>query len=220
MMNWSDLLGAEKSQPYFQEILQFVAQRRNSGVEVFPPAAEVFSAIRLCPLEQLKVVIVGQDPYHGPGQAHGLSFSVKKGVPPPPSLLNIFKELNSDLGIPLPRHGCLEGWAKQGVLLLNAVLTVERGRPQSHAERGWERFTDHVIAAINGQLSGAVFLLWGSPAQKKGAAIDASRHLVLRAPHPSPLSAHRGFLGCRHFSQCNDYLVRNGRAPVQWGLED
>ena len=217
-MNWSDLLGSEKSQPYFQELLQFVAQRRDSGVEVFPPAAEVFSAIRLCPLEELKVVIVGQDPYHGPGQAHGLSFSVKRGVAPPPSLLNIFKELESDLGLAMPGHGCLEDWAKQGVLLLNAVLTVERGRPQSHSGRGWERFTDHVIEAINRERTGTVFLLWGSPAQKKGAAIDASRHLVLKAPHPSPLSAHRGFLGCRHFSQCNDYLVRSGRSPIHWSL--
>lgn len=216
-LTWTDLLGSEKQQPYFLELLRFVAQRRRE-VEVFPPSSQVFEAIRLCPLERLKVVVVGQDPYHGPGQAHGLSFSVQPGVRPPPSLVNIYKELETDLGIPPATHGHLQNWAKQGVLLLNSVLTVERSRPKSHANRGWERFTDKVIEMIDQHCSSLVFLLWGSAAQKKGQQIDSRRHLVLKCPHPSPFSADRGFFGCRHFSKANHYLEQNGRVGIDWAL--
>ena len=214
---WTDLIGPEKSEPYFHELLRFVAQRRKR-VEVYPPAPQVFEAIRLCPLDKLKVVIVGQDPHHGPGQAHGLCFSVQPGVEPPPSLVNIYREMESDLGIPPVAHGYLKSWAEQGVLLLNSVLTVERSKPKSHADKGWERFTDRVISMVNQHCNGIVFLLWGSPAQRKGQHVDRRRHLVLRAPHPSPYSADRGFFGCRHFSKCNDYLTDSGREPVQWAL--
>lgn len=217
VIQWSDLLAPEKEKPYFKETLRFVEQRRRE-VEVYPPSSQVFESIRLCPLERLKVVIVGQDPYHGPGQAHGLSFSVQPGVKPPPSLINIFKELQSDLGIPPARHGYLKHWAEQGVLLLNSVLTVERSKPKSHADCGWERFTDRVIEVINEYCEGIVFLLWGSPAQRKGQHIDSERHLVLKAPHPSPFSADRGFFGCRHFSKCNQYLKDTGREPIDWAL--
>jgi uracil-DNA glycosylase len=168
----------------------------------------------------VRVVILGQDPYHGEGQAHGLCFSVQPGVPPPPSLVNIFKELDTDLGIKPARHGLLDHWAKQGVLLLNSVLTVELGRAASHRDRGWERFTDAVVAAVNAKPEPVVFLLWGSYAQKKAAFVDQSRHLVLKAPHPSPLSAHSGFFGCRHFSKANAFLERRGLAPIDWALPD
>ena len=214
---WSELLGPEKTKPYFLALLKFVAQRRQIR-EVYPPQTQVFDALKHCTLENLKVVIVGQDPYHGPGQAHGLSFSVKRGVPIPPSLQNIFKELQTDLGLTPPNHGFLESWAQQGVLLLNNVLTVERGQAHSHAKRGWEQFTDKVIESIDQQCQGIVFLLWGSAAQKKGKRIDRERHLVLTSPHPSPLSAHRGFFGCRHFSQCNTYLKQSGRRAIDWEL--
>jgi uracil-DNA glycosylase len=216
---WSDLLGPEKTEPYFRYLMTFGADRRRKA-EVYPPAAQVFESIRLCSLNNLKVVVVGQDPYHGPGQAHGLSFSVQRGTPPPPSLLNIFNELQNDLAIPVPCHGCLESWAHQGVLLLNSVLTVERSKPQSHADKGWERFTDKVIEMVNLHCDGLVFLLWGSPAQKKGRQIDSRRHLVLKAPHPSPLSAHRGFFGSGHFSKTNTYLTDSGREPIDWALPD
>lgn len=218
-LTWTQLLGPEKDKPYFKEVLRFVAQRRRL-TQVFPPPAQVFEAIRLCPLERIKAVVVGQDPYHGPGQAHGLSFSVQPGVKPPPSLLNIFTELQNDLGIPPARHGYLKHWAEQGVLLLNSVLTVERSKPKSHADKGWERFTDTVIEMIDRHCPGTVFLLWGSPAQRKGARINSRDHLVLKAPHPSPYSADRGFFGCRHFSRCNRYLVDSGRDPIDWALPD
>ena len=219
VQSWSDLIGPEKEKPYFKGILDFVNARR-AVAQVYPPPAKVFEAIRLCPLDRLKVVIVGQDPYHGPGQAHGLSFSVQPGVKPPPSLLNIYQELQSDLGIPPARHGYLKHWADQGVLLLNSVLTVERSKPKSHADCGWEQFTDKVIEMINLHCLGTVFLLWGSPAQKKGRQIDSSRHLVLKSPHPSPYSADRGFFGCRHFSRCNSYLEETGRKAIDWALPD
>lgn len=215
---WQDVLGAEKEKPYFRELLAFVEQERRAGKEIYPPNKNVFQALASTPFQKVKAVIIGQDPYHGPGQAHGLCFSVKPGVPPPPSLVNIFKELHDDLKIPIPNHGCLTSWAEQGVLLLNAVLTVERGQPQSHANRGWERFTDAVVNALNQYHSGLVFMLWGSPAQKKCLGIDFHRHHLLKAPHPSPLSAHRGFLGCKHFSQCNQLLSAQGKAPIQWAL--
>ena len=216
-LTWSDLLGPEKEEPYFRKLLKFVAHRRKAA-EVYPAPSQVFEAIRLCSLDQLKVVIVGQDPYHGPGQAHGLCFSVQPGTRPPPSLLNIYEEMKSDLGIPPASHGCLESWARQGVLLLNSVLTVERSKPKSHADRGWERFTDKVIETLNVHCSGLVFILWGSHGQKKGSQIDRRRHLVLKSPHPSPYSADRGFFGCLHFSQCNRYLIDSGRQPIEWSL--
>lgn len=216
-LTWTDIIGPEKEKPYFKQLLKFVSQRRQVA-EVYPPPSQMFEAIRLCPLDQLKVVLVGQDPYHGPGQAHGLCFSVRHGVRPPPSLVNIYQELQSDLGIPPAAHGCLESWARQGVLMLNSVLTVERSKPKSHAERGWERFTDEVIGAVNRNCRGIVFLLWGSPAQRKGRQVDTRNHLVLKAPHPSPYSADRGFFGCRHFSKCNRYLESSGRIPIDWSL--
>ncbi|MDO5356229.1 MAG: uracil-DNA glycosylase [Conchiformibius sp.] len=217
MLTWQDALGAEKQQPYFQQILQTVREERLRGITVYPPAADVFNAFRQTAFADVKVVILGQDPYHNVNQAHGLAFSVREGVDVPPSLQNIYKELADDIdGFAVPPHGCLNAWAQQGVLLLNTVLTVRAHQAHSHAALGWERFTDRVIAQLNAHREHLVFLLWGSHAQKKGAFIDTARHLVLKAPHPSPLSAYRGFFGCRHFSQANDYLQRNGIAPVNW----
>ena len=215
---WKQRIGPWLLRQDMQALAAFLHQRRACGATVFPPPRQMFAAFDATPFDQVRVVILGQDPYHGPGQAHGLSFSVQPGVPVPPSLLNIHKELESDLGLPRPDHGCLLPWAQRGVLLLNAVLSVEQGQPGSHQGRGWEGFTDHVVDVLNRQREGLVFMLWGSYAQKKGAVIDASRHRVLRAPHPSPLSAHRGFLGCRHFSQANDYLCRGGGRPLDWSL--
>ena len=217
-LSWREALANERQQPYFQEILKFVENERSSGKSVFPPNSEVFAALQFTPLEAVKVVIIGQDPYHGPGQAHGLAFSVKPGVPLPPSLRNIYKELNSDLGISMPAHGCLTGWAKEGVLLLNTSLTVEQGRPGSHSKIGWERFTDRIIEILNERTKSNVFMLWGAHAQRKGAIIDRKKHLVLAAAHPSPLSAHNGFMGCRHFSAANSYLQQQGKRPVSWDL--
>ncbi|MCB0319460.1 MAG: uracil-DNA glycosylase [Bdellovibrionales bacterium] len=216
---WKKVLGVEREKPYFQEVLHFVERERAKGKQIFPKNSEVFQALTLTPLHEVKVVILGQDPYHGPGQAHGLCFSVKQGVQKPPSLENIFKELESDLGLQKPKHGNLENWAQQGVLLLNAVLTVEAGKPGSHANRGWEQFTDRVVSELNEQCYGLVFLLWGSYAQKKGSIINRTRHVVLQAPHPSPLSAHRGFFGCRHFSKTNDALRKFGKKEIHWELE-
>lgn len=215
---WQQALAAQFAQPHMVALRAFLQAEKAAGQAVFPRGSEIFNAFNLAPLAQVKVVILGQDPYHGPGQAHGLCFSVRPGVAIPPSLQNIYKELQSDLGIAPPPHGHLEKWARQGVLLLNAVLTVRAHQAASHAGRGWETFTDAAIAAVNAQREHVVFMLWGSYAQKKGAMIDRRRHLVLSAPHPSPLSAHRGFLGCRHFSQANDYLRRHGMAPVDWDL--
>ncbi|HDR1022344.1 TPA: uracil-DNA glycosylase [Pasteurella multocida] len=219
MKTWKDVIGIEKEQPYFKHILAQVHQARASGAVVYPPANEVFSAFQLTEFDQIKVVILGQDPYHGPNQAHGLAFSVKPGIQPPPSLMNMYKELTQDIdGFQIPNHGYLVPWAEQGVLMLNTVLTVEQGKAHSHANFGWETFTDKVIAALNEQREKIVFLLWGSHAQKKGQFIDRNKHCVLTAPHPSPLSAHRGFLGCRHFSKANQYLVEQGLSPIQWQL--
>ncbi|MFV1985515.1 MAG: uracil-DNA glycosylase [Thiohalomonadales bacterium] len=191
---------------------------KNQGKVIFPPGKLIFNAFNSTPFESVKVVILGQDPYHGPNQAHGLCFSVLPGVRFPPSLLNIFKEIHQDLDIPMPDHGCLQSWADQGVLLLNAMLTVEQNRAGSHQGHGWEQFTDRVIQLLNEQREGLVFLLWGSYAQKKGALINSKKHLVLKAPHPSPLSAYRGFFGSKHFSQANDYLVKQGLDPIDWRL--
>ena len=220
MKTWKDVIGAEKEQAYFQHILQQVQQARVAGRVIYPPQAEVFNAFKLTEFEQVKVVILGQDPYHGPNQAHGLAFSVKPGVAPPPSLVNMYKELATDIsGFRIPNHGYLVRWAEQGVLLLNTVLTVEQGQAHSHANFGWETFTDRVIAALNEQRENVVFLLWGSHAQKKGQFIDRQKHCVLTAPHPSPLSAHRGFLGCRHFSKANQYLQAHNIVQINWQLD-
>lgn len=216
---WLAVLAEEFAQDYMRKLKAFLLERKHAGAVIYPPGPEIFKALDSTPLSRVKVVILGQDPYHGPGQAHGLCFSVPEGVPPPPSLVNIFRELESDLGISMPRHGHLQRWAEQGVLLLNAVLTVERGQAGAHQGKGWERLTDAVVAAVNRHCRHVVFLLWGAHAQRKGAAIDTSRHLVLKAPHPSPLSAHRGFLGCRHFSQANRWLLGQGLEPVDWTLD-
>lgn len=222
---WLDLLHQERQQPYFEQLLSYIESERRAGVVVYPPEAEVFQAFHVTPFKDVSVVILGQDPYHGVNQAHGLCFSVRPSVPPPPSLNNIFAELHSDLGLwsqmpkQRPRHGSLERWARQGVLLLNSVLTVEAHKAGSHAGRGWERFTDRVIQEVNVCLSNVVFLLWGAYAQKKANFVDRKKHLVLEAPHPSPLSAHRGFWGCRHFSKANQYLIANGKHPIDWDLD-
>lgn len=219
MQTWSDVLGQEKQQPYFQETLNFVRQEREAGKVIYPPAADVFNAFKYTEFADVKVVILGQDPYHGPNQAHGLCFSVLPGVAVPPSLVNIYKELQKDIpGFEIPPHGYLLSWAQQGVLLLNTVLTVEAGKAHSHASLGWEKFTDRVIAALNDHRDGLVFLLWGNHAQKKGQYIDRQRHHVLMAPHPSPLSAHRGFLGCGHFSKTNQFLTEDGQQPITWQI--
>lgn len=219
MQTWSDVLGNEKEQPYFQETLNFVRHEREAGKLIYPPAADVFNAFKHTEFADVKVVIIGQDPYHGPNQAHGLCFSVLPGVAVPPSLVNIYKELNRDIhGFQIPQHGYLLSWAQQGVLLLNTVLTVEAGKAHSHASLGWETFTDRVIANLNESREGLVFLLWGNHAQKKGQYIDRQKHHVLMAPHPSPLSAHRGFLGCGHFSQTNQYLIEAGKTAIDWHI--
>ena len=217
MSTWHDAIGSEKQQPYFQHILNSVRTEREAGISVYPPAHDVFNAFKATEFDHVNVVILGQDPYHGPNQAHGLSFSVREGVAIPPSLVNIYKELADDIpGFQIPQQGYLQHWAEQGVLLLNTVLTVRAGVAHSHAELGWETFTDRVIAALNQEREHIVFMLWGSHAQKKGAMIDRCKHLVLTAPHPSPLSAYRGFFGCKHFSQANAYLVAHGKTPIDW----
>lgn len=216
-LTWHDVIGQEKQQNYFVDTLKFVAAERAAGKTIYPPQEEVFSAFRSTEFSQVKVVILGQDPYHGPNQAHGLSFSVKPGIPAPPSLVNMYKELATDIpGFVRPNHGYLQSWAEQGVLLLNTVLTVEAAQAHSHAKLGWETFTDKVIATLNTHREGVVFLLWGAHAQKKGSIIDQVRHRVLKAPHPSPLSAHRGFLGCQHFSTANRLLEEQGLTPIDW----
>jgi uracil-DNA glycosylase len=214
---WQTYLAEEKQKPYFKKLLDTVKQEMQKKV-IYPKSKDIFNALKLTPFEKVKVVIIGQDPYHGPNQAHGLAFSVQKGVATPPSLQNIFQELKNDLNISPPNHGCLEEWAKQGVLLLNTVLTVEAGKAHSHANLGWETFTDKIIQILNDEKENLVFLLWGSHAQKKGLQIDPTKHHILKAPHPSPLSAHRGFLGCRHFSKTNAFLEKVGKEPINWSL--
>ncbi|MFN3748288.1 MAG: uracil-DNA glycosylase [Sphingorhabdus sp.] len=216
--SWKAPLLPEFETDYMAQLRAFLIAEKAAGKQIFPKGGEWFRAMDLTPLDKVRVVILGQDPYHGPGQAHGLCFSVKPGVPPPPSLVNIYKELQSDLGIERPRHGFLEHWAQQGVLLLNSVLTVEMAKAASHQGKGWERFTDAVIRLVNAKEEPVVFLLWGAYAQKKAAFVDTSKHLVLKAAHPSPLSAHNGFLGCRHFSKCNAFLESKGLAPIDWAL--
>jgi uracil-DNA glycosylase len=216
--SWKSALAAEFENPYMQTLKAFLTAQKASGKRIFPKGSEYFRALNLTPLADVKVVILGQDPYHGPGQAHGLCFSVRPGVRIPPSLVNIYKEMQADLGIPPARHGFLEHWAEQGVLLLNSVLTVEEAQAASHQGKGWETFTDAVIRRVNEECEAVVFMLWGAYAQRKAAFVDTSRHLVLKAAHPSPLSAHNGFLGCRHFSQANAYLMSHGRPPIDWQL--
>lgn len=218
---WQAALAVEFGAPYMQSLRQFLAAEKAAGKLVYPAGVEIFNALDSTPLSQVKVVILGQDPYHGPHQAHGLCFSVRPGIALPPSLQNIYKELQADLGIPPRRHGCLQAWAEQGVLLLNAVLTVAAGQAASHQGQGWEHFTDAVIRVLNEQREGLVFMLWGGYAQRKGRIIDPRRHLVLKAAHPSPLSANRGgWFGCRHFSQANAYLATHGEAPIDWALPE
>ncbi|MBP2548647.1 uracil-DNA glycosylase [Neorhizobium galegae] len=216
--SWKQALRGEFEAPYMAELRQFLLLEKQAGKHIFPKGSDYFRALDLTPLAEVKVVILGQDPYHGAGQAHGLCFSVRPGVRVPPSLVNIYKEMRSDLGIEQPAHGFLEHWARQGVLLLNSVLTVEEGRAAAHQGKGWERFTDAVIRTVNDECRHVVFLLWGAYAQKKAAFVDQRRHLVLKAPHPSPLSAHNGFFGSGHFSRANAYLMSNGRDPIDWQL--
>ena len=212
---WKAKLSGEFEKEYFKTLTEFVREEYRT-TEVFPPGNKIFNAFDLCPFDRVRVVIIGQDPYHNHGQAHGLCFSVTDGTEVPPSLVNIFRELNRDLGVPVPKSGNLERWAGQGVLLLNAILTVRAHRALSHQNRGWERFTDAAISALNRERENLVFLLWGAYAQNKGASIDESKHLVLKTVHPSPLSASRGFFGCSHFSRCNQWLVARGMEPIQW----
>jgi len=220
--SWKVPLEGEFAAPYMAALKRFLSDERAQGKRIFPAGGEWFRALDLTPLDKVRVVILGQDPYHGDGQAHGLCFSVRPGVRPPPSLVNIYKELGTDLGLARPSHGFLEHWARQGVLLLNSVLTVEMGLAASHRDRGWERFTDAVIRLVNARTKPVVFMLWGSYAQKKAAFVDSTdkggRHLVLRAAHPSPLSAHNGFLGCGHFSKANAFLETHGQRPIDWSL--
>ncbi|MEL6537857.1 MAG: uracil-DNA glycosylase [Bacteroidota bacterium] len=213
--SWKDRLGEEFSKPYFQQLVEFV-KTEYSKFAVYPSGRFIFNAFDHCPFDAVRVVILGQDPYHGPGQAHGLCFSVNDGVPMPPSLINIFKEIKDDMGGEIPPSGNLVRWADQGVLLLNATLTVRAHQAGSHQKKGWESFTDAVIRKISEEKQDVVFMLWGSYAQKKGAVIDPFRHHILKAPHPSPLSAHRGFLGCKHFSQANSFLIGKGKTPIEW----
>jgi len=220
MKNWTELLQQEKQADYFLSVLDFVEQKRQMGQVIYPAKEMVFNAFRLTSFENIRVVILGQDPYHGSGQAHGLCFSVQKGVKVPPSLKNIYKELSSDLGINIPCHGFLESWAKQGVFLLNTVLTVNAGQANSHRNKGWEAFTDQVIKIISDNAEHVVFLLWGSPAQKKIQLINESKHTILTTVHPSPLSAYRGFLGCKHFSKTNEALIKHHQKAINWNIAD
>ncbi len=218
LISWQTVLAGEKEKPYFQKIMNFLKEQRKQGKIIYPSQPEVFNALKLTPYSEVKAVIIGQDPYHGPNQAHGLAFSVRPGVKQPPSLQNIFLELQNDLGLPIPLHGCLEKWAKQGVLLLNAALTVEANKPQSHANIGWQQFTDKVITALNEHPQRIVFLLWGTSAQEKSQLVNPFKHSILTAPHPSPLSAYRGFMGCKHFSKTNELLRQLGREEIDWSL--
>ncbi|TWD54158.1 uracil-DNA glycosylase [Agrobacterium vitis] len=216
--NWKAVVGGEFDQPYMQSLKAFLLDQKQAGKHIFPKGSQYFRALDLTPIDQVRVVILGQDPYHGAGQAHGLCFSVQPGVRIPPSLVNIYKEMESDLGIPRANHGFLEHWARQGVLLLNSVLTVEEGRAGAHQGKGWERFTDRIIHAVAEEREHVVFILWGAYAQKKAAFVDQSRHLVLKSVHPSPLSAHNGFFGSKPFSKTNAYLQSHGLQPIDWQL--
>jgi len=217
--SWKAALEDEFRKPYFKQIADHIKTERAQGKTIYPAGSHIFNAFQKTPLPNVKAVILGQDPYHGPGQAMGLSFSVPRGVPPPPSLINIFKELQSDTGVPIPNHGDLSKWAEQGVMLLNASLTVRSAEPMSHSKLGWHTFTDAVISKISAVKKNVVFILWGKFAQEKIQLINVQQHCVLKAPHPSPLAAHNGFFGCRHFSKTNQYLMKNGIDPIDWALE-
>lgn len=214
--SWKYALHDEFEKPYFEKIVSFLKQEKQAGKTIYPEGKNLFAAFDLTPFDQVKVLLLGQDPYHGPNQAHGLCFSVQKGIKPPPSLINIFKELQDDIGMPIPTHGDLTAWAKQGILMLNASLTVEANKPMSHSKIGWEIFTDAVIKKISDEKQGVVFLLWGKFAQEKAVLIDAKKHVVLMAPHPSPFSAHTGFYGCKHFSKTNEILNQLGSQQLNW----
>ncbi len=216
--SWKEALRAEFDQPYMAELRNFLQQERAAGKEIYPPGPMIFNALNSTPLEKVKVVILGQDPYHGPGQAHGLCFSVQPGVPAPPSLVNIYKELKRDLNIDIPAHGYLQSWADQGVLMINTTMTVERANANAHKDKGWQFFTDRIIELVSERQPHLVFMLWGAHAQSKQKLIDATKHLVLTSVHPSPLSAYRGFLGCGHFSRTNKFLEQNGETPIEWRL--
>lgn len=216
--SWKEVLKDEFNKDYFQQIAAHLKMERAAGKTIYPAGGHIFHAFQATPFDKVKVVILGQDPYHGPGQAHGLAFSVQHGIKPPPSLVNICKELNQDVGVSIPSHGHLESWANQGVFLLNASLTVRAGEPLSHAKTGWHQFTDKVIQKISDLKEHVVFLLWGRSAHDKQALIDETKHYVLKAAHPSPFSADKGFFGCRHFSKTNEYLVKNGIDPIDWKL--
>jgi len=214
--SWLTHLKGEFSQTYMAELEEFLNQELGAGKTIYPQKNDIFSAFTHTPFDKVKVVIIGQDPYHGEGQAHGMCFSVKPGVKVPPSLRNMYKELHSDIGLEIPEHGFLESWADQGVLLLNNVLTVEHSKAGSHHKKGWEKFTDKVIESLNEKNEDLVFLLWGAPAQKKAKKVNGEKHLILKSPHPSPLSSYRGFFGCEHFSKCNEYLIEKGMKPIDW----
>jgi uracil-DNA glycosylase len=216
--SWKKILKDEFSKPYFQQIARHLKTEKSQGKTIYPPGSLIFNAFNTTPFNKVKVVILGQDPYHGPNQAHGLCFSVQNGIPPPPSLINIFKELHEDIGVNIPNHGNLTHWARQGVFLLNASLTVRAGEPMSHAKIGWATFTDTVIKKISEIEKHVVFLLWGKFAQEKRVLIDESKHFILKAAHPSPLSAHAGFFGCKHFSKANAWLMSKGIDPIDWQL--
>ncbi len=218
--SWKEVLGEEFSKPYMQKLKQFLRLAKDQKKNIYPKSKNIFSAFKLTPIDKVKVVILGQDPYHGPNQAHGLCFSVLPGISLPPSLVNIYKELHDDLGIPPAKHGFLEHWAKQGVLLLNSVLTVEKGIAAAHSGQGWEQFTDYVIKILNEQDRAIVFVLWGSYAQKKGQIVDLKKHIVLKTTHPSPLSAYRGFLGSKQFSKINEHLKNLNQEPIDWQLPE
>src|SRR5690242_9181350 len=216
--SWKAVLKEEFNKPYFQQIVVHLKTERSQGKTIYPPGPFIFNAFNTTPFDKIKVVILGQDPYHGPGQAHGLCFSVQPGVPAPPSLVNIYKELKRDLNIDIPNHGYLQSWAEQGVLMLNTTMTVERANANAHAGKGWQYFTDRIIEVVSEHQPHLVFLLWGAHAQSKQKLIDATKHLVLTSVHPSPLSAYRGFLGCGHFSRANKFLEQNGETPIEWRL--
>jgi uracil-DNA glycosylase len=216
--SWKEVLKDEFKKPYFKQIAEHLKTEKSQGKTIYPPGPQIFHAFEATPFDELKVVILGQDPYHGPRQAHGLSFSVQKGVPPPPSLINIFKELHEDVGAPIPNHGHLEKWAKQGVLLLNASLTVRAGEPMSHSKLGWDKFTNTVIEKVSDLKENIVFVLWGRFAQEKKVLIDEKKHYVIKSAHPSPLSDKNGFFDSRPFSKINDYLVKHGIDPIDWAL--
>jgi len=216
--SWKAVLADEFEKPYMAELKAFLKAETDAGKIIYPLESDIFRALDACPFDQVKVVILGQDPYHGPGQAHGLCFSVQKGVATPPSLVNIYKELQSDVGVTAPKHGHLISWAQQGVLLLNNVLTVENGKAGSHHGRGWEKFTDRIVEVLNEKKENLVFILWGSPAQKKAAKVDAKKHHLIKSVHPSPLSSYRGFFGSKPFSKTNEYLLEKGLKPIDWQL--